>query len=100
MSLRLFGFAALWFSSLIFAPAAYSAIHTVTLIVPDMYCEICPITVKKSLDKVPGVSKAKVSLEFKEAVVTFDDTKTNAHELMQATKNAGYPSHVKPARGK
>ncbi|TCV86764.1 mercury resistance system periplasmic binding protein MerP [Sulfurirhabdus autotrophica] len=99
MNTRLFGFAVL-LSSFLFTPVAYSATQTVTLGVPDMYCEVCPITVKKSLVKVPGVSKVNVSLESKEAVVTFDDAKTNVSLLMDATKNAGYPSTVKPPRGK
>ena len=29
--------------------------QTVTLVVQNMTCELCPITVKKSLEKVPGV---------------------------------------------
>ncbi len=36
-----------------------------------------------------------VSLEKKEAVVTFDDAKTKVEALLDATKNAGYPSAVK-----
>ena len=31
-----------------------------------------------------------------EALVTFDDTKTNVEVLPEATKNAGYPSTVHP----
>jgi mercuric ion binding protein len=60
-----------------------------------MTCAACPITVKKALDKVNGVEKVDVSLEKKEAVVTFDDAKTKVEALLNATKNAGYPSVVK-----
>ncbi|MGC9291749.1 MAG: mercury resistance system periplasmic binding protein MerP [Acidobacteriaceae bacterium] len=69
-----------------------AASKTVTLSIPSMTCPVCPITVKKALMAVPGVSKAEVSYAKKEAVVTFDDAKTNVGALAQATANAGYPS--------
>lgn len=77
------------------AVPAFAATQTVTLVVPTMTCAACPITVKKALSKVDGVIKTKVSWEPKEAVVTFDDTKTNVKALTEATKNAGYPSTLK-----
>lgn len=72
----------------------WAATQTVTLSVPDMNCAACPITVKKALTKVPGVSKTEVSLERREAKVSFDDAKTNVEALTRATKEAGYPSTV------
>ena len=54
-----------------------------------------PITVKKALTTVAGVTQVTVDLEKKQAVVTFDDAKTNAVALTKATTNAGYPSTVK-----
>ena len=44
--------------------------------------------------KVPGVANAEVSYEAKQAVVTYDDAKTGPDALMQATRNAGYPSTI------
>jgi len=73
----------------------WAATKSVTLAVPGMTCEACPITVKHALSKVNGVSKADVSFEKREAMVTFDDTKTNAQALTKATADAGYPSSVK-----
>lgn len=73
---------------------ALAATRTVKLHVDNMYCEMCPLTVKKSLTKVSGVSAAKVSFEKKTATVTFDDAKTNVAALVAATTNAGYPSRV------
>ncbi|MFO6055146.1 mercury resistance system periplasmic binding protein MerP, partial [Pseudomonas aeruginosa] len=64
---------------------AWAATKTVTLSVPGMTCAACPITVKKALTKVDGVQKAEVSYEKREAVVTFDDAKTNADALTKAT---------------
>ncbi len=72
-----------------------AATTTVTLSVPGMTCPACPITVRKALNKVEGVSKVEVSLENKEAAVTFDDAKTTVQALLDATKNAGFPSMVR-----
>jgi periplasmic mercuric ion binding protein len=78
------------------ATPAWAATKTVTLSVPGMTCAACPITVKKALSKVDGVRKAEVSFKTLEAVVTFDDARTNAEALTKATASAGYPSSVKP----
>ena len=75
--------------------AAQAAPQTVTLDVPGMTCAACPITVKKAISKVDGVSKVDVSYEKRQAVVTFDDAKANVQKLTAATENAGYPSTVK-----
>lgn len=75
---------------------AWAATRTVTLSVPSMTCVTCPITVKKALAQTDGVQQAEVSFEKREAVVTFDDAKTTVAALTEATKNAGYPSTVKP----
>ena len=86
------------FTSLAFVAVVapvWAATKTVTLSVPGMTCATCPITVKKALSKVEGVSKTDVSYEKREAVVTFDDAKTSVQKLTKATENAGYPSSVK-----
>jgi mercuric ion binding protein len=75
--------------------AAQAAPQTVTLDVPGMTCAACPITVKKAISKVDGVSKVDVSYDKRQAVVTFDDAKASVQKLTQATENAGYPSTVK-----
>lgn len=78
-----------------FAPPVWAATKTVRLSVPGMTCAACPITVKKALSKVQGVEKVEVSFEKREAMVTFDNAKTNVEALTRATENAGYPSTVK-----
>ena len=82
-------------SAALSAPA-WAVTQTVTLSVPGMTCASCPITVKKALNKVEGVENIEVNLEKKEAVVTFDDAKTTVETLLEATKNAGFPSSVRP----
>ncbi len=72
----------------------WATTRTVTLAIPSMHCAMCPVTVKEAFSKVPGVGKIAVSLAKKDAVVTFDDSKTTVAALTQATRNAGYPSAV------
>jgi mercuric ion binding protein len=68
--------------------------RTVTLSVPGMSCHTCPITVRKALLAVHGVTAAEVSLERKTVLVTFDATKTTVAALTHATVDAGYPSSL------
>ena len=66
--------------------------QTVVLDVQNMTCSACPITVKKALDKVPGVAAIKVDLDKKTATVKFDPDRANVATLVKATTDAGYPS--------
>lgn len=87
-----------FFSCLFLAAAASTALaapQTVKLSVPGMTCAACPFTVKRALTRVAGVSKAEVSYERREAVVTFDDGRTTIQKLTQASADAGYPATVK-----
>jgi periplasmic mercuric ion binding protein len=67
-------------------------LQTVTLEVKNMTCAVCPITVKKALEKVQGVTSATVNFDTKQARVTFDDSLASVDKLREATGNAGYPS--------
>lgn len=71
-----------------------AAPQTVTLDVKKMTCELCPITVKRSLEKVSGVSAVKVDFDKKTATVTYDPDQAQPEALTKATTNAGYPSTV------
>ena len=71
---------------------------TVVLAVEDMTCAACPITVRKALEKVPGVASAKVDYAAGTAEVTFDPDRTTPEALVEATTNAGYPSTVKKGK--
>ncbi len=83
--------------ALVWLAPAWASPQTVTLNVSGMTCPACPITVKKALEKVPGVSKVDVRFEKKQVLVTFDDAKTNTDALVKATTNAGYPSQPEKA---
>ena len=83
--------------ALVWLAPAWASPQTVTLNVSGMTCPACPITVKKALEKVPGVSKVDVRFEKKQVLVTFDDAKTDTNALVKATTNAGYPSQPEKA---
>ena len=70
-------------------------LQTVTLDVQNMTCAVCPITVKKALERVPGVTDAKVDFDKKNASVSFDPDKTSPAALTKATADAGYPSSIR-----
>lgn len=85
--------------ALLTASSAYAATpQTVILDVPNMTCALCPLTVKKALQKVTGVADAKIDVNHKTAIVTFDPDKVNTAALIKATTDAGYPStlHIAP----
>lgn len=82
--------------ALLAATPALAAEQTVTLAVQGMDCPACPITVKKSLEKVKGVKSAKVDFAKKSATVRYDDATASLDQLTKATTDAGYPSSVKP----
>lgn len=73
---------------------AWAAMKTVALSVPGMTCASCPVTVRAALKRVDGVKDIAVIGET-DIQVTYDDARTNVAALINATKNAGYPSSVK-----
>lgn len=85
--------------ALLTASSAYAATpQTVILDVQNMTCALCPLTVKKALQKVAGVADVKIDFNRKTAIVTFDPDKVNTAALVKATTDAGYPStsHITP----
>jgi mercuric ion binding protein len=69
--------------------------QTAVLDVQNMTCTLCPVTVRKSLERAPGVSQARIDFDKKTATVTFDADKTNPTVLVKATTDAGFPSTVR-----
>ena len=82
--------------SLLVALSPFAALaatpQTTTLHVQNMTCELCPVTVKKSLEKVPGVSQVRIDFAKKTATITFDADQAQVSTLVKATTDAGYPS--------
>jgi len=80
------------FAGLLLVPPVFATQQTVTLDVRGMTCAACPITVKRALTNVAGVSRADVRYEKRQVVVTFDDTLATIEKLTHATADAGFPS--------
>ncbi|WP_436407564.1 heavy-metal-associated domain-containing protein [Burkholderia aenigmatica] len=66
--------------------------RTLTVDVQNMTCALCPVTVRKSLEQVPGVSAVHVDFDRKTATVTYDPDRARPEFMMRATTRAGYPS--------
>lgn len=66
--------------------------QTVVLDMQNMTCSLCSVTVKKALEKVPGVATAQINYNKKTATVQFDPEKTSPAILVKATTDAGFPS--------
>lgn len=78
-------------------PILAAAPHTVVLHLQHMTCSLCTVTVRKALEKVPGVLNASVDYTHKTATVQYDPARTTTAALIRATTNAGFPS--KPQSG-
>ncbi|MDP3330998.1 MAG: mercury resistance system periplasmic binding protein MerP [Methylococcaceae bacterium] len=85
----------LFLALVVITGVALAASRKVTLDVQNMTCAVCPITVKKALERIAGVQQVTVDYPSKTATVQFDDTVATADKLTEATKAAGYPSTVK-----
>jgi periplasmic mercuric ion binding protein len=73
--------------------AASAEPQQVVLDVPGMNCSVCPVTVKKALQRVPGFLDAQVDLDTKRAVVRYD-AKATPDRLAGAVTKAGFPATV------
>ena len=78
-----------------FATAAAAAERTITLAVEGMTCSMCPKTVQKAINAVPGVSQCTASYEDKvgTAVVTFEDL-VSIDTIVAASAEIGYPAQL------
>lgn len=65
-------------------------IQTVEFLVSGMTCAGCESHVKSEVNKVNGIVSCKVSYEEGNAVVKFDNTRTNVEELKTAIERTGY----------
>lgn len=72
-----------------------AAPRTVALDVQGMTCPVCPLTVKKALERLSGVQKVEVDYASKTAMVQFDDASATPDQLTEATLSAGYPSKLR-----
>lgn len=73
---------------------AQAAEQTRTFAVAKMTCPVCPVTVRKAIEKIDGVTSVNVDLDAKTATVRFDDAVTTTDAVAAASTNAGYPAHL------
>ncbi len=78
--------------SLSAALPAISAEQTVSMNIERMSCALCPVTVRKAVERVDGVQHVDVDYDAKTATVTFDDSNTTTAEIAQASTDVGYPA--------
>lgn len=71
-------------------PAVAEQPKTVRLKIAGMTCGGCVIGTRKVLTRLPGVTKADVSYEKGEAVVTYDPAKVTVAQMVAAVKTLGY----------
>ena len=81
-------------AALLLVSPVWAAQQTVTLSVPGMTCATCPITVKKAMEGVAGVTAVTVDFAAKTARATYNPRRTNAAAIAAASTNAGYPARA------
>lgn len=74
------------------APAVRA--QTATFAIQNMTCPLCPATVKRAMEGVPGVRSVNVDFERKSATVSFDPGRTKPAVIAAASTNAGYPARL------
>lgn len=65
-------------------------IQEVKFSVNGMTCSSCAEHVKHEVNKLSGILNAKASYEMGNAIVTFDNSKTNIAEITKAINSTGY----------
>ena len=79
-------------SSTLLMPLSQAAEQTVTMDIEKMTCALCPLTVRTAMQRVDGVQEVDVDFDSKTAAVTYDDEKTTAEAVAQASTDVGYPA--------
>lgn len=72
------------------APAARRV--SATFSVANMTCALCPVTVRKAMEKVAGVSSVEVDFDAKTATVIYDPAIAAVDDIAAAAGLAGYPA--------
>lgn len=74
--------------------AAPDTLTQVTLHVEGMTCAGCTIATRKVLTRLPGVTRADVSYEAKQAVVTYDPARVTVAQMIAAVQTLHYTATV------
>jgi len=65
--------------------------ETITMKAPDISCEHCVATVKKTAGQFPGVQAVDADAETKIVTLTYDPATVNLAEVEEALAEEGYP---------
>ncbi len=79
------------------APSAVEAVtpvafETAEFSVENMTCASCPITVRKAMERVPGVQSVEVDFKTKIATVEYDPALSSPADIAAAPTGNGYPA--------
>ncbi len=74
-------------------------LQTASFAIENMTCATCPITVRRAMEGVSGVSDVAIDYETKIASARFDPERTTIKAIAAASTNAGYPArHIEANR--
>ena len=82
--------------ALLAAPGLAAEPKSAVLQVEGMNCSLCPVTVRKALERLPGVIEARVEYKEKRAQAKYDPGRTSPEALAKAVSDSGFPA--KPAK--
>jgi copper chaperone len=66
-------------------------VEMITLRAPDISCEHCVATVKKTVGQFPGVQSVEADAETKIISLTFDPMQADLSKIEEALEEEGYP---------
>jgi len=67
-----------------------SSVSRETILIKDMHCASCALTIEKSLKKIDGVKSANVNFATEKAVVEFDKNTVSREKFEETIEKAGY----------
>jgi len=68
-----------------------STMEMITMKAPDISCEHCVATVKKTVGQFPGVQSVEANAETKIITLTYDPTQADLPKIEDALEEEGYP---------
>ena len=64
---------------------------TAQLTAPDISCEHCVVTVKKTVSQFPGVQSVEANAETKIITLSYDPAQVDLAKIEEALDEEGYP---------
>ncbi len=77
------------------AAAQVAAAQSANFVVENMTCALCPVTVKKAMEKVNGVQSVQIDFAARTATVVFEPAVMSVDDIAAASTDAGYPAAVR-----